>query len=543
MGNLEPQAAALHRLYDNRIRDAPYGAVAKAVLTNLQARFAAGSIIYLLDMAAGEGDLTHTLAEHNRLLRPPFILQPTMADLIPNRERGVVGVDGQNRPVGEDKPVDGRQDVAVARSSFYTEPVTHIMLDAMFRELKIDGFIVSLLRRHMVHHAAPTLQAALTAGVLTSATIIPVAQRLGENPQHLFFTATRGDASVDKISCGKELVRDLCLGVDGAANEFGQACLDAFRMMQKRIALEDDGSSSRRRHARLSHALSVLAASELMLGCYPPFGSVVARQAGSAGAPLAVALLKQSLIEAGTSIEAIVQRVNQRRNDFEGAPLEARAAALDGRTVPVDALKPEGATKEVPAAKERDLIYALRYANGELSKVGIGAPSRPGNQCRGTGLSLVRLALFPRELAGKEANGTEDLTRCNAGAFAKDGPENLTTVLVMGGLSPWQIYGSTSNVIGTTMTGAPAPRTRPRRRALARARAHARTHSHAAQKRAGHSALAAQRDELERQREQPDLGETDRARIEAQLKELQAKMAKGGEALAAMHAHVCTHVY
>ncbi len=175
--------------------------------------------------------------------------------------------------------------------------------------------------------------------------------------------------------------------------------------------------------------------------------------------------------------------------------------------------------------------------------MGIGAPSRPGIQCKGNDLSPVCLALFPKELAGKEAKGTKDKERCYAGAFGKDGAECLVTALLMGGLPERQIFGSGSTVIGASMWGAPAPRTRPRRRAPARARAHARTHSHAAQKRAGHSALAAQRDELERQLEQPDLGGTERARIEAQLKELQAKMAKGGEALAAMHAHVCTHVY
>ena len=479
MRDLEPQAEALHSLYDESKLDETYGFIADAVIAHLLPRFEPGSKFYLLDMAAGKGRVTHTLTEHNRLLPQPFILQPIKADLIPNRERGVVGVDGQNRPVGEGKPVDGRQDVAIARSSFYTEPVTSLMLDAMFRELKFGGLIMLLFPRHQFHNAAPTLQAALTADVLTSATIAPVAQRAGENPAHLLFTATRGDASVDTIRRGMERVRDLCLGVVGAADEFGQACWNAFLMMRTRIALEDAGGDSRRRHARLSHALGVLAASELFLACYPPFGSVVAHEASSAGEPLVVALLKQSLIEAGTSLAAIVRRVEQRQVDFEGAPPEARAAALDGRTVTVDALKPEGSIKEVSSAMERNLIYALQEPNGELPKVGIGAPSRPWSQCRGNGLLPVCLALFPPELAGEEANGIQDLTRCNLATFAMDGPEELATVLVTGGLPPGQIYGSTSNIIGTSMTGAPAPRTRPRRRALAlRTCSYARTRTH-----------------------------------------------------------------
>ena len=247
-------------------------------------------------------------------------------------------------------------------------------------------------------------------------------------------------------------------------------------MMRTRIALEDAGGDSRRRHARLSHALGVLAASELILTCYPPFGSVVAREARSAGEPLVVALLKQSLIEAGTSLAAIVRRVEQRQVDFEGAPPEARAAALDGRTVPVDALKPEGSTEEVSSAMKRNLIYALRFANGELSKVGIGGPRRPGNQCRGTGLSPVCLALFPPELAGEEADGVNDLTRCNLATFVMDGPEAFATVLVIGGPPTGQIYGSTSNIIGTSMTGAPAPRT-PARARPAHAHMRVRTHT------------------------------------------------------------------
>jgi hypothetical protein len=57
------------------------------------------------------------------------------------------------------------------------------------------------------------------------------------------------------------------------------------------------------------------------------------------------------------------------------------------------------------------------------------------------------------------------------------------------------------------------------------------THAHAAQKRAGHSPLAAQRETLKKQLEQPGLAPAVRASLEKEFRAVQTKMAKGGKVL------------
>jgi hypothetical protein len=57
------------------------------------------------------------------------------------------------------------------------------------------------------------------------------------------------------------------------------------------------------------------------------------------------------------------------------------------------------------------------------------------------------------------------------------------------------------------------------------------THAHAAQKRAGHSPLAAQRETLKKQLEQPGLAPAERARLQKELDKVQAKIMIGPETL------------
>ena len=144
-------------------------------------------------------------------------------------------------------------------------------------------------------------------------------------------------------------------------------------------------------------------------------------------------------------------------------------------------------------------------------------------------LEPLWLALFPPLLAGKKNKGEDDATRCNLATFVKDLFEFLLTALHIGFLRDRQTFASVSSYNGAKMFGAPSPRARTDART--HALKHALMHSHAAQICAGYSSLAAQRDELEKQLQQPDLSAAEQASLEKELDDVQTKISAGGKAL------------
>jgi hypothetical protein len=367
------------------------------------------------------------------------------------------------------------------------------------------------------------------------------------------FTATRGDRPVYAILDRGALLRLLCLGRNGTPTPLGEACLEALSMMERKLELDADiRDIERPLHSSFDFGVCVAAAGMLVLEGYQPFGPIlesVESIARSSGASPFVLLLKEFLRKADTSIDTIVQRVNERKEAYEkalsnpGATDETVAAALEPDVVPLEALKVSGSSWEETSAKQRDGVYMLlsnvEDGTGVAAKVGLGPRNRAEEQLNPKGeepLMPEWLALFPQLLAGLRNEGTDDATRCNLATFVKDLFEFLLTALLIGFLRGRQNFGSVSSYNGAGRGGALPPRARtdanaPAGASTTHALKHALMHSHAAPICAGYSALAAQRDGLEKQLQQPGLSAAEQASLKKALDDVQTKIAAGGKAL------------
>jgi hypothetical protein len=214
--------------------DGTYGTIIRLLLLQAQSLQRDG-VVRVLIMAAASGLLGEMLTKAwaEQFGENGLKLVLVQADVIPDEEKNILGVDEYNRPIDARGEVLGDFDAVIARNCWYSQQVAFNQLNCgMLDQVRDGGFVVLGMTRGQMVNVAPTILAAENARKLFISAILDENLDPEKDP-NAFVVVGSKLANARELSEGPTLINEIFFGEDWSTDP-----VNATKNLQVPKALE-----------------------------------------------------------------------------------------------------------------------------------------------------------------------------------------------------------------------------------------------------------------------------------------------------------------